>query len=159
MHVLITGGSRGLGLLMARQLAADGARLTICARDQAELERAREGKSEFLNMTVPIDLLPPIFEDLRRRTGNAAIGAVGLGAGTIAAYAQPGDQLTFFEINPAVAEIARNPAYFTYLTDAAVVPRIVVGDGRLSLEGEPAAACSSLHRPELDPESAASAAQ
>lgn len=42
LSVLITGGSRGLGLLMARQLVAEGARLTICARDQAELERARE---------------------------------------------------------------------------------------------------------------------
>ncbi len=40
--VLITGGSRGLGLVMARQLAQQGARLAICARDRAELERARE---------------------------------------------------------------------------------------------------------------------
>jgi NAD(P)-dependent dehydrogenase (short-subunit alcohol dehydrogenase family) len=40
--VVITGGSRGLGLLIARQLAAEGARLTLAARDQAELDRARE---------------------------------------------------------------------------------------------------------------------
>jgi len=40
--VLITGGSRGLGLVMARQLASEGARLSLCARDPAELERARE---------------------------------------------------------------------------------------------------------------------
>src|SRR5438477_10749907 len=40
--VLITGGSRGLGLLVARQLAAEGARLTLAARDRAELERAYE---------------------------------------------------------------------------------------------------------------------
>lgn len=39
--VLITGGSRGLGLILARQFAAEGARLAICARDPAELERAR----------------------------------------------------------------------------------------------------------------------
>jgi NAD(P)-dependent dehydrogenase (short-subunit alcohol dehydrogenase family) len=39
--VLITGGSRGLGLLMARELAAEGARLTILARDPEELTRAR----------------------------------------------------------------------------------------------------------------------
>jgi NAD(P)-dependent dehydrogenase (short-subunit alcohol dehydrogenase family) len=38
--VLITGGSRGLGLVLARQLAAQGARLAICARDEEELERA-----------------------------------------------------------------------------------------------------------------------
>src|SRR3712207_5330708 len=39
--VLITGGSRGLGLVMARELVQQGARLAICARDAAELERAR----------------------------------------------------------------------------------------------------------------------
>jgi NAD(P)-dependent dehydrogenase (short-subunit alcohol dehydrogenase family) len=39
--VLITGGSRGLGLVLARELAAEGARLTIVARDRVELEQAR----------------------------------------------------------------------------------------------------------------------
>ena len=40
--VLITGGSRGLGLVLARELARRGAKLAICARDGAELERARQ---------------------------------------------------------------------------------------------------------------------
>lgn len=39
--VLITGGSRGLGLVMARQLAKEGARLVLCSRDVNELENAR----------------------------------------------------------------------------------------------------------------------
>jgi NAD(P)-dependent dehydrogenase (short-subunit alcohol dehydrogenase family) len=39
--VLITGGSRGLGLVLAREFAAEGARLTIVARDRVELEQAR----------------------------------------------------------------------------------------------------------------------
>ena len=38
--VLITGGSRGLGLVMAREFINEGARVCICARDPAELERA-----------------------------------------------------------------------------------------------------------------------
>jgi NAD(P)-dependent dehydrogenase (short-subunit alcohol dehydrogenase family) len=40
--VLITGGSRGLGLVLAREVARAGARVAICGRDQATLDRARE---------------------------------------------------------------------------------------------------------------------
>ena len=40
--VLITGGSRGLGLVLARHAAAEGARVAICARDEQELARARQ---------------------------------------------------------------------------------------------------------------------
>ena len=40
--VLITGGSRGLGLVLAREFAAAGANVAICARDNEELERARQ---------------------------------------------------------------------------------------------------------------------
>jgi NAD(P)-dependent dehydrogenase (short-subunit alcohol dehydrogenase family) len=40
--VLITGGSRGLGLQLARQLGMEGARVLLAARDQAELDRARD---------------------------------------------------------------------------------------------------------------------
>ena len=39
--VLVTGGSRGLGLVIARQLVREGARVAICGRDEATLERAR----------------------------------------------------------------------------------------------------------------------
>ncbi|HEX8473546.1 MAG TPA: SDR family NAD(P)-dependent oxidoreductase [Pyrinomonadaceae bacterium] len=39
--VLITGGSRGLGLVLAREVAREGANVAICARDPQELERAR----------------------------------------------------------------------------------------------------------------------
>ena len=40
--VLITGGSRGLGLLLAREIGGQGARVVIVARDEAELARAQE---------------------------------------------------------------------------------------------------------------------
>jgi short-subunit dehydrogenase len=39
---VITGGSRGLGLVLARQLAAEGARITLIARDESELRRAAD---------------------------------------------------------------------------------------------------------------------
>ena len=41
-NVLITGGSRGLGLLLAREFARQGARVAICARHSDQLDRARE---------------------------------------------------------------------------------------------------------------------
>jgi NAD(P)-dependent dehydrogenase (short-subunit alcohol dehydrogenase family) len=44
--VVIFGGSRGLGLVIARQLVRDGARLALIARDEAELERARQELDE-----------------------------------------------------------------------------------------------------------------
>jgi len=56
--VLITGGSRGLGLVMAREFAREGARLVICARDEAELQQAQDDL-ETLGaevMTVPCDI-------------------------------------------------------------------------------------------------------
>ena len=40
--VLITGGSRGLGLLLAREFTAEGCNVVICARDTEELSRAAE---------------------------------------------------------------------------------------------------------------------
>src|SRR5688500_20407766 len=58
--VVISGGSRGLGLVMARQLAREGARLCLLARDARELDRARalilaETPSADV-MTVPCDV-------------------------------------------------------------------------------------------------------
>jgi len=44
--VVITGGSRGLGLVLARELAAEGANLTIMARDIDAVERAAQDLSE-----------------------------------------------------------------------------------------------------------------
>jgi NAD(P)-dependent dehydrogenase (short-subunit alcohol dehydrogenase family) len=56
--VLITGGSRGLGLVMARQLLQQGARVAIAARDEAELERAHSalGREHGRVLTVTCDI-------------------------------------------------------------------------------------------------------
>jgi spermidine synthase len=63
------------------------------------------------------------------------IGVVGLGAGTLAVYGNPGDTIRFYEINRPVEDIARS--YFTYLGDSPAVTQIVAGDARVSLTAEP----------------------
>jgi hypothetical protein len=63
----------------------------------------------------------------------ARIGVVGLGNGTLAAYALRGESWTFFEIDAAVERIARDPRWFTYLVDSPGVVHVRLGDGRLSL--------------------------
>jgi hypothetical protein len=70
----------------------------------------------------------------RRASEPLKIGAVGLGAGTLAAHALPGDTMRFFEIDPLVIEFSRR--YFTYLKDSGATIDIVTGDARLSLERE-----------------------
>ena len=59
--VLITGASRGLGLVMARQLADEGALLSICARDTEELEDARQQLKEqgAHVLAIPADVTDP----------------------------------------------------------------------------------------------------
>jgi SAM-dependent methyltransferase len=66
---------------------------------------------------------------------GAGIGVVGLGAGTLACYAQPDQTWTFFEIDPAMVEIAHSR--FTFLSRCAPRARVVVGDARLRLLDEP----------------------
>ena len=63
------------------------------------------------------------------------VGVIGLGAGVIAAWMKPGDELVFYEISPRVIDIARRE--FTFLQDTAAKTEVVLGDGRLSLEREP----------------------
>jgi hypothetical protein len=74
------------------------------------------------------------------------IGAVGLGVGTLAAYVGPGDSIRFYEINPAVIDIATGDKWFTFLEDCQKRGGHVdtkLGDARLTIErelpGEPGA--------------------
>ena len=78
--VAITGGSRGLGLLLARQLADEGASLVICARDDEELANAESelrGRAQFVaafacDLTKPNDI-SGLFERIRREVGSVDV--------------------------------------------------------------------------------------
>ena len=58
---------------------------------------------------------------------------VGLGAGAMACLAEPRQNLTYYEIDPLVAQIAADPRYFTFLRDCAPHAKIELGDARLKL--------------------------
>lgn len=78
---------------------------------------------------------------LPRRVANPSapvhLGVLGLGAGTMAAYAQTGDQVRFYDINPLVIALSRTePPVFTYVRDCEGAVTIVPGDARLSLQEE-----------------------
>jgi SAM-dependent methyltransferase len=65
------------------------------------------------------------------------VAVIGLGTGTLAAYARTGDTMTFYEIDPVVRTVAADPAYFTYVTDArnrAALLRVELGDARVRLD-------------------------
>ena len=66
--------------------------------------------------------------------GAKRVGVVGLGAGTVSAYGSPGDRFHFYEINPAVVDLANSQ--FWYLRDTSAKVDIALGDARLTLERE-----------------------
>jgi hypothetical protein len=75
-----------------------------------------------------------LFTAFSGEKAEAEVAVVGLGTGTIACYGRPGDHYTFYEIDPAVEQIAREPRYFTFLNDCPAKVEVVLGDARLSLQ-------------------------
>jgi spermidine synthase len=84
----------------------------------------------YYHRTGPIGQFMGGFSNLHSK---GHVGVIGLGTGSLAAYAMADQQWTFYEIDPAVARISANPRYFTYLMNASARSRIVLGDARLSL--------------------------
>jgi spermidine synthase len=75
-----------------------------------------------------------VFSKLEESGGKPEVGIVGLGAGSLASYAQPGQSFTFYEIDPLVVRLARDPRYFDFLRDSRGKVSVILGDGRLSLQ-------------------------
>jgi len=119
--VLITGGSRGLGLLLARELADEGARLTLIARDEAELTRAaddirtRQPFAEVLTVTADIrrryDAERAVAQALER---FGRIDVVINNAGII--QAGPADHMTLGDYEDAMATHFWGPLYMVIAT-------------------------------------------
>ncbi|HTY49091.1 MAG TPA: fused MFS/spermidine synthase, partial [Steroidobacteraceae bacterium] len=71
---------------------------------------------------------------LQRDAHPLRIGVIGLGTGTMAAYGRPGDVVRFYEINPAVIDIAQRQ--FSFLRDSRARIELARGDARLTLAAE-----------------------
>ncbi|HEX2204325.1 MAG TPA: fused MFS/spermidine synthase [Longimicrobium sp.] len=102
----------------------------------AQLRRP-ERQREPLTYYVRTGPLGQIFAASPLSTTARRVAVVGLGTGTTAAYAEAGERWTFYEIDPGIERIARDRRYFTYLADAPVESRVVLGDARLSLARAP----------------------
>ena len=78
-----------------------------------------------------------VMAELERRSTVIHVAVIGLGTGTMAAFARPGDTITFYEIDPKVRDIATNRFYFGYVPEAisrGATVRIEMGDARIRMD-------------------------
>lgn len=74
------------------------------------------------------------LEQLKNENDSLKVGIIGLGVGTISAYARDADEYKYYELNPTVQGIAES--HFSYLSSSRGSDEIVIGDARISLENE-----------------------
>ncbi|KIZ39200.1 MULTISPECIES: class I SAM-dependent methyltransferase [Rhodopseudomonas] len=72
-----------------------------------------------------------------RKGGPIRVAVIGLGSGTLACAAQPGEDWRFFEIDQSMVDTARDPKYFSYIAKCAPDLQPVMGDARLTFAKEP----------------------
>ena len=131
--VVITGGSRGLGLVLARQLATEGARLTLMARDENELRRAaddiraRTPAAEILTLPVDVREREQVEDAVSAAIGrHGRIDVVINNAGII--NVGPADHMTLGDYDDAMKTHFWGPLYMV----RAVVPHMrQQGSGRI----------------------------
>jgi spermidine synthase len=117
----------GPSLLLAHGTTLHGA--------QAEASAFRCQPLVYYAPTAPIG---QVFRAVQARKSAVSIGAVGMGAGTVATYTRPGDTLRFFEIDPQVIAMATDPRQLSYIKGCARgAIDWVLGDARLSLARQP----------------------
>jgi hypothetical protein len=106
---------------------------TLHGRQSLDAKRRGEPLS-YYHRQGPVGQL---FAEFDGRATLRRFAVIGLGTGTVAAYAKPGDSMVFYEIDPLVRAIALDSAYFTFLNDArarGATVRVELGDARVRLE-------------------------
>ncbi len=96
-----------------------------------------QGKPESLTYYYQRGPLAESVQALRDGRGRLdAVAIVGLGTGSMACHARPGERWRYFEIDPVVVRIARDAEKFRFLSDCGGAHAIVLGDARLTLAEE-----------------------
>lgn len=101
------------------------------------MEEMRSVRRLPLSYYFPTGPIGQVFMLTAQRAHHPPVAVVGLGAGSLATYAEHGQEMAFFEIDPDVVRVAQNPAYFTFLSESRGNLRFVLGDARLTLAREP----------------------
>ncbi|WP_420479801.1 spermidine synthase [Brevundimonas sp. FT23028] len=103
---------------------------------QAQQGHNRCAPTLYYNVNTPIGQSALM---VRGRAPAVNVGVVGQGSGAMASYKRAADALTFFEIDPMVDRLSRDPRWFSYISDCAEGPvKTVLGDARLTLNQQPA---------------------
>jgi len=102
--------------------------VTLHGKQFLDLER-RKSPLMYFHPQSPIGEFFSTKEDIKN------VGVLGMGIGSLTAYAKKGQNWDIFEIDPDVVKVAQN--YFTHLKLGAVTPKILVGDGRLKIQTKP----------------------
>jgi hypothetical protein len=98
-------------------------------------EERRDEPLTYYHHTGPIGQVMEVYN----RDGRRNLAVIGLGTGTMACYARPGQHLTFYDIDPVVRRLSfdEDRPYFTYVSDARARGahlELVMGDARLTME-------------------------
>jgi SAM-dependent methyltransferase len=96
------------------------------------------GRPEMISEFFDGGGIAQVVDAVRARVaGPISFAVIGLGTGTLACRAQPGDTVTFYEIDPDIIRIARDPKLFGFLSACAPNAPNVLGDARLTLIDAP----------------------
>ncbi len=106
---------------------------TLHGTQNRQPDRRREATT-YYHKAGPIGQLFEALKDLPPRKRFAVIG---LGTGSLLCYAQPGEEWTYYEIDPLIVQIATNSDYFSFWDDCPAAKEIVLGDARLRLKEAP----------------------
>ncbi len=131
----IAGGKSERGFFgVVKVLERDGYRLMVHG---TTLHGAQATSGDTLAPTTYYAPTAPIGQVFAAHDRPGRVGVVGLGVGSVACYARPGQEYVYYEIDPIVARLAKDPDHFTYLSSCTPDAQVVLGDGRLTLAEEP----------------------